>query len=582
MKSNWRWQLLLTAVCLAAVWVLLSYQEPTPAPPPPSDTQIDILPTATFPPDELLCTQQVPGAGGELVEGVVGRPQYPNPLLAGRNPVDRYLVDLVFDGLTRYNRDGDLEPSLAESWSVSEDGRSITFTLRGDGQWHDGQPVTTADVAYTYGLLQQPAAQQAGLSDAALWQNVNIEVVDGRQIRFNLADPYAPFLEATTRGILPNHLLNGTDFAGLATHPINQQPVGTGPFVVQNNWATDGAVVLLPNVQYWGDGVLLNAIQVRFYASDSERYQAFLNGEITALGDLPSMVLGSVMAEANAQFYTTLLPRYTQLLFNLDDTAASPIQELAVRQSIVQAVDKSTLLASGIAGQGIPFDGPYLPNSFAYDPNIPAAVTTNVISASDQLTAAGWVTLEGASPGSVREKDGEQLQLRLLARVSSDQQLLADFLAEMVQQLGVQVDLSVEPHEIYQQRLESGDFDMVLIDISPAADPDLYDFWSQEAIVRGQNYGYWNNRRASEALEAARQLWNPDERNQFYRAFLQFYQEDVPALTLYQHVSNYAVSEQLLGVDIGRVVTPRDRYLTFPQWHTQLADQPIPCDRLSE
>lgn len=96
-------------------------------------------------------------AGGDFVEGVVGAPRSLNPLLSDLYPVDRELTSLIFDGLTRYDASGALVSALAESWVVSDDGRSVTFTLRDDLVWHDGEPVTAVDVAFTYGLLQNEA-----------------------------------------------------------------------------------------------------------------------------------------------------------------------------------------------------------------------------------------------------------------------------------------------------------------------------------------------------------------------------------------------------------------------------------------
>ncbi|MBP6788281.1 MAG: hypothetical protein KA170_11880, partial [Candidatus Promineofilum sp.] len=107
--------------------------------------------------------------------------------------------------------------------------------------------------------------------------------------------------------------------------------------------------------------------------------------------------------------------------------------------------------------------------------------------------------------------------------------------------------------------------------------PDLYDFWSQEAIVRGHNYGGWNNRRASEALEAARQLLSPGERSVYYEAFLRQFDADLPALTLYQHVTSYALSDQVQQAEIGRLGRPRDRFATLPAWFLTFREVTVSC-----
>ncbi len=125
--------------------------------------------------------------------------------------------------------------------------------------------------------------------------------------------------------------------------------------------------------------------------------------------------------------------------------------------------------------------------------------------------------------------------------------------------------------------LAARDFDVALVEIAAGSDPDLYDFWSQEAIVRGQNYGGWNNRRASEALENGRKLWNRDERRPFYATFLRQFNNDLPAITLYQHVYTYALSQDVNQVEIGQISHPRDRYQNFADWFLLYRSVTISC-----
>ncbi len=125
--------------------------------------------------------------------------------------------------------------------------------------------------------------------------------------------------------------------------------------------------------------------------------------------------------------------------------------------------------------------------------------------------------------------------------------------------------------------LAGRDFDVALLDVAPPADPDQYDFWSQEAIVRGHNYAGWNNRRASEALETARQLLPQGERAVYYEAFLRQFDADLPALTLYQHVTSYALSDRVQEAEIGRLGQPRDRFLTLPAWFLSFREITVSC-----
>ena len=107
---------------------------------------------------EAYSIEHEPAPGGTYVEGMVGSPQYVNPLLCQYNDVDRDLCALVFSGLLRFDERGQLQPDLADSWEVSPDGLVYTFRLRPNARWHDNRPVTADDVIYTISYCRIPAS----------------------------------------------------------------------------------------------------------------------------------------------------------------------------------------------------------------------------------------------------------------------------------------------------------------------------------------------------------------------------------------------------------------------------------------
>ena len=129
----------------------------------------------------------------------------------------------------------------------------------------------------------------------------------------------------------------------------------------------------------------------------------------------------------------------------------------------------------------------------------------------------------------------------------------------------------------FRSALANGDFDLALVNVTPSDDPDLYDFWSQEAIVKGQNFAGWNRRIASEALEDGRRIWPAAERKPYYDAFLRYYNEDLPELTLFQHIYTYAVDDSIEGIEIGRIDDTRDRYTSLANWVTAYQDLVVLC-----
>ena len=144
----------------------------------------------------------IPARGGSLTEGLVGPVRFVNPLLALSGP-DKDIGALVYSGLMRATPEGKLIPDLAERVEISEDGTVYTFTLRPALTFHDGAPLTSADVLFTIARAQDPEIKSARRAD---WEGVSAVAPDPRTVVFTLPHAYAPFLENATLGILPKHL----------------------------------------------------------------------------------------------------------------------------------------------------------------------------------------------------------------------------------------------------------------------------------------------------------------------------------------------------------------------------------------
>lgn len=553
MKTNLHWQIVIAVICIGLVAMLLSYQVQTAG----------------------LCSSQIPSTGGRLIEGYIGRPLRLNPLFVDGNLVDEQLANLIFDGLTKYGPDGYLAPVLAESWSVSEDGKTYTFNLRDDVVWHDGQPFTAADVVFTYKLLQNDSLPVAN-SLRDFWKTVKIEELDDSRVSFSLPEPYSPFLDATTRGILPAHLLSEVPVNLIADHEFNRQPIGTGPYMVNpgNDWQQDGYLLLSQAPGHWRGGTMLDALEIRFFPDSESLIKAYRSGEIQAIVDVPPDGLDQIGALDGMRFFTSPSDSYTEILFNFASSGTEALKSRGVRQAFAYALDRDALIDRGLSGQGIQFDGPYLPDSWAYNPSLVTAYSYQPAQSNSLLEEAGWTLVDG-SP--IRQKDSSPLVVRLLLANDPLQLEVAELIAEQWEQVGIGSEIIQADRQSLEELLTEGEFDVALLEITPIGDPDLYDFWSQEAILVGQNYGSWNNRRASEALETARKLSTTEERKPYYDSFIKQFDADLPAITLSQSLSTYGIVEEVREVEIGVITEPRDRYKTFATWFRFFREIPTVC-----
>ena len=546
-----RWQILLAFLGIILAGLLLSYQA------------VEL--------EEVY----IPSSGGTLIEGVVGWPEYLNPILSFSNPVDRDICALVFEGLTRYDEHGRLVGSLASRWNVSLDGLVYTFWLWQDVRWQDGVSFTADDVIFTLKLLQDPG--YPGPADlSALWQTVEVEKINSWTVTFKLQEPFAPFLDYTTIGILPVHLLDGISASELASHSFNRQPLGTGRFQVESLDRDGGRLLLNPNPYFRGQRPQLSGVEFRSFPDYPSALAAYERGEIHSLSGIPMDQMPRAQAIEGLNLYTSTLPRYTMILLNLQDQELLFFQERETRQALLYGLNRPALVASVLKGQGTVAHSPISPSSWAffgeqhqygYDPSL----------AVELLTASGWAAPEPSIPtvsllessaleNGVWAREGQALAFTLKVAAGTPNQTLANEIARQWAWLGVRATVEpVEPNHVLET-LEKGEFDAILVDVDMRGDPDLYPFWSESAIVEGQNYGGWQHRQASQLLEQARQLTNLGQRSALYYRFQQVFAEEVPALLLFHHTYTYGVSEAVQQVTVGPMTDASGRFATIGDW----------------
>ena len=174
----------------------------------------------------------VSSGGGTYTYAVVGVPRFINPILA-QNDSEKELVRLVYSGLVREIAHDVYIPDLAESYTMSPDEKTYTFTIKPDLVFHDGKPLTINDIVYTYKQLQK-----SSLAEYSGWRTVQITNTENT-ITLTLTQPYGDFLKMTTVGILPAHIWESLSDTSLVSSQFNSSPIGSGPYkidsIVTNN-----------------------------------------------------------------------------------------------------------------------------------------------------------------------------------------------------------------------------------------------------------------------------------------------------------------------------------------------------------
>jgi peptide/nickel transport system substrate-binding protein len=505
-------------------------------------------------------TITVPDVGGAYREGIAGTPQFINPLLAEYNQVDQDIAALIFNGLTRADGRDKLEPDLAQSWTFSEDGLAYVFNLRRDIRWQDGHPFTADDVLFTIGLMQDPDFPGVP-SLGQLWRTVIAEKLDDYSVRFRLSEPFPAFADFTTIGILPEHILKDIPARDLLNHPFNLEPIGTGPFVLDE--INTEFARLSVNPFYAGTKPRLAHLELRFYPSYQETIVAFQNGEVQGISNIPPQAIPEVQTIEGLNLYTARMSGYDIIYLNLQAPERVPfLQEVEVRQALDMALDQQTIIDQVLHGQGLVATGPIRPWSWAYNPQQPI-IEFDPDQARALLDEAGWVDSDG---DGIRAKDGQALAFELLSSDDPDRVSVAEVVSQQWQQVGVSATVEVVGAGL-GERLAQRDFDAALAEVLLTGDPDPYPLWHFSQIEGGQNYAGWNHDEASMLLEEGRAITNQGRRSDFYYEFQQIFAEEVPSIILFYPVYTYGVSQDVFDVQLAPMTNPSDRFRTLPNWY---------------
>lgn len=542
-----RWQLITVFLALVAIGLLLIGQQP-----------VTIQPL-----------EPEPVTGGSYTEGLIGEFSRLNPVLGYFNSPDRDINRLIYSRLVNFDDRGWPQPDLAESWGISRDGTIYNFSLRTDANWHDGEPVTSADVVFTIELLKNPEYPLPN-DLQKFWEEIEVEALDAHTLQFRLPEPFAPFLDYLTFGILPAHLLEGLTPAQLIAAPFNMNPVGSGPYQFEQLIVEEGeitGVALTASDSYYQKRPFLDQIIFRYYDNASEALAAYQEGSIQGISQITSEILPQALQEPNLNLYTGRLPELTLILLNLDNPELPFFQEASLRKALLMGINRQWLVDRLRNSQAAIADGPIFPNTWAYYQNIPR-VEYDPDEAVKLIKEAGYtIPAEG---GNVRaNEEGVFFSFTLVHPQGENYTALAEALQRNWAELGVSAELQAVPYdELISEHLETRFYQAALVDLNlfRSPDPDPYPFWHQTQTTGGQNYSMWVDRQASEYLEQARIVVDPEERTRLYRNFQVRFANELPALPLFYPMYTYGVDAQIQGVRIGPIFELSDRFATITDW----------------
>ena len=434
---------------------------------------------------------QAPVSGGTYAEAIKGSIDTLNPLYAIK-PAELAASHLLFSSLYANDTTGHLKGDIASSMS-NEGDKIFTVKLRQDIRWHDGERLNADDVMFTVGLMKAPSVRSVMM---ASWQGVAVRKIDNHTVQFILPAAYAAFPQALTFAVLPQHVLKDADQTSLRENKFTNTPVGSGPFklrLVQNINTSQGRKVvhLDANRDYYAGSPRLEHLQLHTYADEESIARALRSGEVNAASNVSSHTAESI----DSKRYEAIVRPVNNGVYAMLNLAQPVLKDANVRKALQLATD-TTPIRKQLYGNPQPLYLPLVGSQVSGLSSIPAPKTSKS-AAKQLLDSNGWVM-----KGSVREKNGQPLRLRMVARKNTDYEIALQSLAGQWRELGAEIDAQVvEGSDFTQDVLHDRNYDVLVDELVIGGDPDVFAYWHSRGLLNFTGYG---NQASDDALSSAR------------------------------------------------------------------------------
>lgn len=444
------------------------------------------------------------------------------------------VVSTMVGGLLSYDDQLQYYPELAEEVPSLENGgvqrvgngMVVTYKLRKNVRWHDGQPFTSADVAFTHAVYMNPkvkATSREGYDAIS-----RIETPDPHTVRVHFKEVYAAYLGMFDR-VLPRHVLEKSP--DLNKDPYNRAPIGTGPFKFES-WKSGDSVTLVANADYWRGKPSIDRLIFRFVPDENSAFVQLKSGGLHLYQHASITQYQALKKMKGVTVYETPAVTYEHLDMNLDKPF---FQDRRVRQAIAHAINKSEISQYIFKGLWQEAWSDKSPLSFVYNPAVENMYPYDLEKARRLLDEAGWKV----GKDGVREKDGQRFAVSISTTAGRKPRELTELLVQhYLKQVGIQVSIDNYPGAILfgphpDGHLRGGKYDMALYAWVSNVDPNNIFLWHSGSIPpNGQNLVRLRNPEMDRLTEAGRLTLDPEERKRIYQRTQMVLAEDVPMIPL--------------------------------------------------
>jgi len=449
----------------------------------------------------------------DITIGIQLEPPHLDPTGAAAGAIDSVVYANIFEGLTRFAADGSIMPALAESWMISEDGLTYTFSLHSGVKFHDGTSMDSEDVKFS---LDRARAEESTNAQKALFAGIDsVEALDATTVRVNLSAPNGAFLFNLAWG-------DAVIVAPESIDDAKTHPVGTGPFVF-TNWVQGDQITISKNADYWGTPAKLNNATFKFISDPTAAFAAVMAEDVDVFPGFPAPE-NLPQFEADPRFQVLVGSTEGETILSTNNKMP-PFDNVKVREALAHAIDRQAIIDGAMFGYGTPIGTHFAPHNPDYV-DLTAQSNYDPELAKSMLAEAGF-------------PDGFETTLKLPP--PSYARRGGEIIAAQLREVGINVEISnLEWAQWLEQVFRGYDFGLTIVSHTEPMDIGIY--------ARPEYYFQYDSTAFQELMEDLNAATEPDDRSFILKAAQRMIADDYVNGYLFQLASTTVANANIVGL----------------------------------
>lgn len=465
------------------------------------------------------------GTKTSLNYGLTGDPANLDPAKT-TDQMSRAVWTQIYETCARKLPDGTYEPRVAESWSISEDGKVVTLNIRDDVIFHDGTKLTAEDVAYSLNRLCASPATSGMMTSMTPDSSV---AIDDTTVEVTLLEPYGAILDVI---FIEGRIVSKNAVETMGEEEFALHPIGCGPYKFVER-TTGEKIVLTAFEDHFKDDPAIRDITFKIITDSATAVVALETGELDFLSHAPLTARESLMQSSSINWYETPIAGSIYIIFNCE---TGPFANKTLRQAIQAGIDKEAMVIGGVEGNGEPIATMIPEACFGYPEDF-ADIPYDLDHAKELLAEAGY-------------PNGEGLNLVLKTQENATYSKPTEVLQGQLQNMGIMAEIQMMERGAFFSEYSTSAFDMMIMHwTTPGMDADFLWQLCHSSQLGAGNKNRINDPALDAALDLGRTSVDPNVRMEAYREVCEIIQDEAYYVPLYTFMAPCAANKDLKGVE---------------------------------